>query len=345
VVLNTYGSSEVSANVTWARCRPGESVTIGRPLSNTRVYVLDPDRQPVPIDVPGELYVGGAGLARGYLSQPERTAERFVQDPFGAAANARLYRTGDRVRWLADGTLDYLGRFDDQIKLRGHRIELGELDAVLCAHPAVQAAVVTVREDVPGDPRLIAYVVPREPPGPTAEALREHLGARLPEVMVPSAFEVLDRLPLTASGKIDRKALAARAVREPVSPRAVREPVSPRGVTAQAIAEIWKDVLGVAEVDARHTFFELGGNSLLLVRVQQRLRAALDVHVTVAELFGYPTVEALAHWLAAARSAEPVPARPPEPVAAPAAALMSVDELERLIDEKHRERTSSGRRK
>ena len=343
VVLNTYGSSEVSANVTWARCRPGEPVTIGRPLSNTRVYVLDADRQPVPIDVPGELYVGGAGLARGYLSQPERTAERFVQDPFGAAANARLYRTGDRVRWLADGTLDYLGRFDDQIKLRGHRIELGELDAVLCVHPAVQAAVAMVREDVPGDPRLVAYVVPRDPPGPTAAALREHLGARLPEVMVPSAFEVLDRLPLTASGKIDRKALAARAA--PQAPRAVRERVSPRGATAQAIAEIWKDVLGVAEVDARHTFFELGGNSLLLVRVQHRLRAALDVHVTVAELFGYPTIDALAHRLAAVRPAEPVRARPREPVAARAAARMSVDELERLIDDKYLEKTSNGRSK
>jgi hybrid polyketide synthase/nonribosomal peptide synthetase FtdB len=343
VVLNTYGSSEVSANVTWARCRPGEPVTIGRPLSNTRVYVLDADRQPVPIGVPGELYVGGAGLARGYLSQPERTAERFVQDPFAAAANARLYRTGDRVRWLADGTLDYLGRFDDQIKLRGHRIELGELDAVLCTHPDVQAAVAMVREDVPSDPRLVAYVVPRESPGPTAAALREHLGARLPEVMVPSAFEVLDRLPLTASGKIDRKALAARAA--PQAPVAVRERVSPRGATAQAIAEIWKDVLGVAEVDARHTFFELGGNSLLLVRVQHRLRAALDVDVTVAELFGYPTIDALAHRLAAVRPAEPVRAVPREPVAAPAAARMSVHELERLIDDKYLENTSHGRTK
>ncbi|MEO7733518.1 MAG: non-ribosomal peptide synthetase, partial [Kofleriaceae bacterium] len=339
VVLNTYGSSEVSANVTWARCRPGEPVTIGRPLSNTRVYVLDADRQPVPIDVPGELYVGGAGLARGYLSQPERTAERFVADPFTTGGDARLYRTGDRVRWLADGTLAYLGRFDDQIKLRGHRIELGELDAVLCAHPAVQAAVAMVREDVPGDPRLVAYVVPREAPGPSAAALREHLGARLPEVMVPSALEVLDRLPLTASGKIDRKALAARAA--PQAAPAVRERVAPRGATAQAIAEIWKDVLGVAEVDARRTFFEQGGNSMLLMRVQHRLRAALDVSVTVAELFGYPTVEALAHRLAALRPTELVRARP----RGPAAARMSVDELERLIDDKYREKASNDRSK
>jgi amino acid adenylation domain-containing protein len=338
IVLNTYGSSEVSANATSYTCRPGAPASIGRPVDNTRVYVLDSDLQPVPVGIPGELYVGGVGLARGYLSQPARTAERFVPDPFSQRGGERLYRMGDRVRWLPDGNLEFLGRVDHQVKVRGYRIELGEIEFAISSHPAVRDCVVLVREDEPGDSRLIAYVAFREQPGPSDTALRDHVSTQLPVYMVPSAFVAVSALPLTASGKVDRRALAAQRAPRPIPPA---ECVPLQGDVEEALAEIWKDVLNVAVVDGRRPFFEQGGNSLLLVRVHQRIRSELRVEIPVGELFGHPTIEALAK-----RIRNPPPTAPPPRTSSspgPAArspeietaASMSTEALKRLIDEKY----------
>jgi acyl-coenzyme A synthetase/AMP-(fatty) acid ligase len=338
IVLNTYGSSEVSANATSYTCRTGAPVSIGRPVDNTRVYVLDPDLQPVPIGVPGELYVGGVGLARGYLSQPALTAERFVPDPFSPRAGERLYRMGDRVRWLPDGNLEFLGRVDDQVKIRGYRIELGEIEFAISSHPAVRHAVVLVREDQPGDSRLVAYVVFRDGHAPSDTALRDHASTTLPAYMVPSAFVALSALPLTASGKVDRRALAAQRALRAIPPA---ECVAPRGDIEEAVAEIWKDVLNLDAVDGRRPFFEQGGNSLLLVRVHQRLRSELRAELSVGELFGHPTIEALARRIRnpprtpASPRTSASPGRRASPPEIQTADAMSTEELERLIDEKY----------
>lgn len=340
IVLNTYGSSEVSANATSYTCRTGAPASIGRPLDNTRVYVLDPGLQPVPVGVPGELYVGGVGLARGYLSQPALTAERFVPDPFSQRGGERLYRMGDRVRWLPDGNLEFLGRTDGQVKIRGYRIELGEVELAVASHPAVRSSVVLVREDQPGDSRLVAYVVFREAPVPSDTALRDHVSTRLPVYMVPSAFVALPALPLTASGKVDRRALAARRAPRPIPPA---ECVPLEGDVEEALAEIWKDVLNVAAVDGRRPFFEQGGNSLLLVRIHQRIRSELRVDLPVGELFGHPTIEALAKRIRnpprtpSLHRTSASPGRAASPPEIAPAASMSAEALRRLIDEKHAE--------
>ncbi|HEX9939643.1 MAG TPA: amino acid adenylation domain-containing protein, partial [Longimicrobium sp.] len=262
-----------------------EGNPIGRPLGNVRLYVCDAFGNAQPAGVPGELLIGGAGVARGYLGRAAMTAERFVPDPFSTESGARLYRTGDRARWRADGTLEFLGRLDGQVKVRGFRIEPGEIEAVMRSHESVTDCVVVAREDVPGDRRLVAYVVGAV----EADELREHLRGSLPEYMVPAAFVALDALPLTPNGKLDRKALPA--------PEYVAEAnlyVAPRTPLEEVLADIWAEVLGVQRVGVHDSFFELGGHSLLIMRLLARIQDTLDLRISIRTVFSMPTLEAMA---------------------------------------------------
>jgi len=264
-----------------------DSIPIGRPISNTRIYILDGHGSPVPIGVTGELYIGGAGVARGYLNRPELTAERFLADPFADDAGGRMYRTGDLGRWLADGTIEFLGRNDHQVKIRGFRIELGEIEARLCAHGGVREAVVVAREDHPGEKRLVAYYAGDADIG--AEALRAHLGSALPDYMVPSAYVRLERLPLTPNGKLDRGALPA-----PEGEAYARGGwEAPRGAAEEMLAELWSDLLGVDRIGRHDNFFELGGHSLLAVTLIERMRRQ-GLQVDVRTLFASPTPAGIA---------------------------------------------------
>jgi amino acid adenylation domain-containing protein len=300
VVYNLYGPSETTTYSTAACIAQGGSVPpeIGRFIANTRGYVLDPQLAPVPIGVPGELYLGGSGVARGYLGKPALTAERFVPDPFGPSAGAevggRLYRTGDRVRWRPNGTLEYLGRMDHQLKLRGFRIEPGEIEVVLGQHPAVQTAVVSPREDASGEVRLVAYVVPERPVD--ANELRRFLGQRLPEYMVPTAIVPLESLPLLPNGKLDRAALPP-----PDQSRSDLDENynAPHTAVERMLADAWTEVLGVHRVGVHDNFFELGGHSLLATRVMARVQAAAGVELPVRVLFEEPTVEGMARRIEA----------------------------------------------
>ncbi|MBT3074761.1 MULTISPECIES: non-ribosomal peptide synthetase [Streptomyces] len=268
--------------------RDTASMPLGRPFPGTRAYVLDAGQRPVPIGVPGELCVGGVRLARGYHGRPELTAAQFVPDPFGGTGE-RLYRTGDLVRYRPDGTLEFLGRIDQQVKIRGLRIELGEIEAALTGHPGVGAAAVTAPEITPGNRRLAAYVTGLDgAPAPDPEALREHLREGLPDYMVPALWTVLDSLPMTASQKIDRKALPAPAT------TLERAYVAPRDPVEEAVAAIWAETLGVDRVGAEDDFFALGGHSLLATRVLARLREAFAVELPLRRLFEHTTVTALA---------------------------------------------------
>ncbi|MFD4789040.1 amino acid adenylation domain-containing protein [Streptomyces sp. NPDC058459] len=292
---NLYGPTEASVDVTRWSSHPAwtrPSVPIGTPIANTRVYVLDRSTAPVPIGVAGELHLGGVQLARGYGGRPDLTADRFVPDPFGAPG-ARLYRTGDLARWRADGTVEYLGRIDHQVKVRGFRIELGEIEAALAEQPGVGQAVAVVREDEPGDRRIVAYLTPGGVgPVPADGALRSALGRLLPDHMVPSAFVALDLLPLSPNGKVDRKALPAPAFERPDA-----HWVAPRDDTERALAGLWQQVLRIDRVGATDNFFEIGGDSMHAVRVVGLAREeGLDIPLT--ELFAQQTVEAVAAWLA-----------------------------------------------
>ncbi|MGE6764044.1 non-ribosomal peptide synthase/polyketide synthase, partial [Corallococcus interemptor] len=293
--FNVYGPTECTVDATACAFDASPTPTIGRPLANVRAYVLDRTLRPVPVGVAGEFFIGGEGVARGYLNRPELTADRFIPDAFSSTPGARLYRTGDVVRWRADGMLDYLGRADFQVKIRGFRIELGEIEAALLKHPQVHAAVVLAREDIPGDKRLVAYVVPPEgtEPAPTPEALKDWLKQLLPEHMCPSALLVLEALPLNTNGKVDRKALPA-----PQSGAAASTYVAPRNPTEEQLAAIWAAVLRVPQVGMKDSFFDLGGHSLLATQVVSRVRAAFSVELPLRALFESPTVEALAARLA-----------------------------------------------
>ncbi|WP_433873608.1 amino acid adenylation domain-containing protein [Saccharopolyspora sp. CA-218241] len=288
VLVNMYGITETTVHVSYQELSPElvarrDGSTIGRGIGDLRVYVLDERLQPVPPGVRGELYVGGAGLARGYLGRRGLTAQRFVADPHGPAGS-RMYRTGDLARWRPDGTLDYLGRADHQVKVRGFRIELGEIEAQLAAHPAVRQAAVVVREDRPGDRRLVGYAVGETDPA----ELRAHLAARLPDYMVPAAFVAVERIPLTANGKLDAAALPAP---DPAADAGGR---GPRDEVERVLCALFGEVLGVERVGIDDGFFDLGGHSLLATRLLARVRAELGAEPTIRELFDHPTVAGLA---------------------------------------------------
>ena len=288
---NLYGPTEAAIDVTFWACKRGSSgrIPIGRPVANTKVYVLDQRLQPVPVGVSGELYIGGVQLARGYLNRPELTAERFLPNPF--TPGERLYRTGDQVRWRPDGNLEFLGRLDQQVKLRGFRIELGEVEAVLGQHPQVREAVVLLREDHPGDQHLVAYVVSREEEAPEPGRLRDFLRDKLPEYMVPSAFVMLPRLPLTTNGKVDRRALPPPDRNRPELDQTY---VAPRTPVEELLAALWAEALGVERVGIHDNFFARGGHSLLATRVLSRVQQACGVELPLRALFETPTIAGLA---------------------------------------------------
>jgi len=295
--INTYGPTEASVIAT--AYEPGKQempteLPIGRPIANARVYILDSHQQPVPIGVHGELYIGGDGVARGYLNQPELTAEKFVPDPFSSEPNARMYKTGDLAQYRPDGNIEFRGRTDYQVKIRGYRVELGEIESQLDKHPSVREAVVEFRELVAGDKRLVAYVVPSSTPPPTAGDLRAFLKEQLPEYMVPSAFVTLKRMPLTPNGKIDRRAL-------PVPERAVfwpeEEARAPRDRLESQLVAMWEEVLGIRPIGVQQNFFDLGGHSLLAVRFVHRLGKTFGKNLPIATLLEAPTVERLARLL------------------------------------------------
>jgi amino acid adenylation domain-containing protein len=300
-LYNLYGPTEAAVDSTWWACRrddPRPAVPIGRPIANVRAYVLDAGMRPVPPGVPGELYLGGAGLARGYRNDPATTAGRFVPDPFAATPGARLYRTGDRCRWLDDGALDFLGRLDDQVKVRGFRIEPGEVEAALRDHPDVRDAVVTPQADVrDGQVRLIAHLVGRgENTVLTPQALRRHLKETLPDYMVPAAFVVVSALPRTAGGKLDRRALALAAP-PGERPATDRPYLPPRTPLEEFLAGLWCEVLHLDRVGALDHFFELGGNSIQGAMLVNRLQQRLGEQVYVVALFDSPTIAGLADYL------------------------------------------------
>jgi amino acid adenylation domain-containing protein len=297
-IVNEYGPTETvvgcSVYTVSADTSPTGSIPIGQPIANTDLYVLDRHLRPVPVGVPGELYIGGTGVARGYANRPDLTAERFIPHPFARTEGERVYRTGDLVRHRADGQLEFLGRQDDQVKLRGFRIELGEIEAVLGQHPLVREVAVVVREDQPGDMRLVAYVVAAAGEVPTSAALRSFLQQRLPDYMVPSAIVVLDVLPLTTNGKVDRKALPVPEYSRKDLDAALALPQSD---VERMIAAVWQQVLHIEQVSVHDNFFDLGGHSLLLIQVHSALQAHVGERVSVVDLFKYPTIRALANYL------------------------------------------------
>ena len=294
-IHNHYGPSETHVVTTYTLPQDTSKwppqAPIGRPIWNTRVYVLDGNLEPTPTGIPGELYVAGVQLARGYLQRPAESAERFVADPFGAPGG-RMYRTGDLARWRAEGVLDFLGRADQQVKIRGFRIEPGEIEAVLLSHPAVAQAAVIAREDRPGEKRLLGYVVPASGQSTDPASLRAHLGQSLPDYMVPAAIVVLEALPLTRNGKLDRKALPAPDLT--ASPSAWRAPRTPQ---EEILCALFAEILGLARVGIEDNFFELGGHSLLATRLISRIRGMLGVELPLRSLFEAPTVAGLAERL------------------------------------------------
>jgi amino acid adenylation domain-containing protein len=263
---------------------------IGRPISNTQIYVLDSTQQIVPIGVVGEIYIGGAGVARGYHGRPELTEQRFVDDPFSGSSGAKLYRTGDVGRWRADGTLEYLGRNDDQVKIRGYRVELGEIEAQLARHKQVKEAAVIAREDSPGEKRLVAYVTQRDRGGRGVEDMRAHLKAALPEHMVPSAFVILENFPLTPNGKLDRRALPAPDLGGYIT----RQYDPPQGQAEEALADIWRELLQLDHVGRRDNFFELGGHSLHAMKLIASVAEHLTVRLSAIAVFQHPTIKEMA---------------------------------------------------
>jgi amino acid adenylation domain-containing protein len=297
LVSNNYGPTENTVIVTYKILRPGaeteELPPIGRPVDNVQVYLLDQRVQPVPVGVPGELHVGGTQLARGYLSQPQLTAEKFIPNPFSEKPGARLYKTGDLARYLPNGEIEFLGRLDQQVKIRGHRIEPGEVEAVLAAHPMVRENAVICREDGRDGKRLVAYVVAREG-RPTINDLRGRLMEKLPEYMVPSTFVFLDQLPLTVNGKLDRAALPGPDLSRPALDSAY---LAPATELERIIFRIWQEALGLEQIGTQDNFFDLGGHSLMIIEVQRKLRETLKQEIGIVEMFKYPTIGALARHL------------------------------------------------
>jgi surfactin family lipopeptide synthetase A len=289
-LFNEYGPTEGTVWSSVYHCQPSglrTQVPIGRPIANMQIYLLDKYLNPVPIGVPGEIHIGGAGIARGYLNRPELTNQKFIPNPFSDEPGQRLYKTGDLARYLSDGNIEFLGRLDHQVKIRGFRIEQGEVESTLLQHPTVRETTVIAREDIPGDKRLVAYVVPNPEQTPTIDELRRFLKQKLPDYMVPSAFVLLDALPLTPNGKVDRRALPAPDQSRPDQSVTF---VAPRSPIEQQLADIWAEVLRLEQVGIHDNFFELGGHSLLATQVISRLRQAFGVELPVRTLFEAPTV-------------------------------------------------------
>ena len=328
---NLYGPTEAAIDVTFWDCKRGSrrsTVPIGRPIACTQIYILDQQHEPVPIGVVGVLFIGGEGLARGYWKRPELTAAAFIPNPFGPPGT-RLYRTGDRARFLADGAIEYRGRLDYQVKLRGFRVELGEVEAALARHPAVREAVVVARMHLQ-EQQLVAYLVLRGSEAPSNGELRRFLAKGLPDHMIPSAFVFLEAMPLSANGKIDRRALPAPAEGE--RPRLNEALVPPRNETEHTIAGIWRQVLRIETIGIHDNFFELGGHSLLLAQVHAQLTQTFGNGMSLAEMLEFPTVHALAQRV----HGKSTPARPRASV--PSGARSSLIE-QRLLRTKSREAT------
>ena len=335
-LYNLYGPTETSIGITGWKCRRNDqhvTVPIGRPISNVRLYILDANRNPVPVGVPGELYIGGVAVGRGYLNRPELDAERFVPDLFSDIPGDRLYKTGDCCRYLPDGNIEFLGQRDEQVKIRGFRIELGEIEAVLKQAPGVRDAVVIARESTPGNKFLAAYVVPQPGVEICAQGLEDVLRARLPEYMVPAATVMMDALPLLPSGKVNRRAFPAVEDKRPELASAY---VAPRSDLERQLAEIWQEVLHADRVGIQDNFFALGGHSLLAAQVVLRVARRLHIELPLREMFQTPTIAGLAQYLEAVRthgttSRQPIPPAPRDGQLPPSftqEALWVLDQLE-----------------
>jgi acyl carrier protein len=306
-LINTYGPTEATVVATACElntetgCDPSvqSEVPIGQPLGNSQVYILDEYLNPVPIGVPGELYIGGVGVARGYLNQPARTEKKFIPHPFIDEPRARLYKTGDRACRRANGNIEFLGRTDHQVKIRGFRVEPGEVESILGDHAAVRESVVLLREDAPDQKRLAAYIVPTSA-APSSSELRAFLRQRLPNYMVPSVFVMLEALPLTTTGKVDRRALPAP---DPAGFRAENAYAAPRASVEEVLAGIFEEVLGVARVGIHDDFFELGGHSLLATQVVSSVREVFQVELPLRSFFEEPTIAGLVEKIEVAQKA------------------------------------------
>ncbi|MGH9628555.1 MAG: non-ribosomal peptide synthetase, partial [Bryobacteraceae bacterium] len=292
--VNLYGPTECTILSTTFECTdPNARILIGSPIDNVRCFVLDQDLQPVPVGVVGELHIGGLSVGSGYLSRPELTAAKFISDPFSSDPGARLYKTGDLVRYLAGGELEFIGRMDNQVKIRGFRIELGEVESVIALHPAVRDVAVLAREDSPGEKRIVAYVVPRSENELSIQELLAFLHTKLPRFMIPALFVQLENLPLLPNGKLDPRALPA-----PDHQRSLGAGyLAPRTEMERVITPVWQEVLGLDRVGVHDNFFDLGGHSLLMVRLHSRLRDAVHADIEIIELFQYPTISSLAEHL------------------------------------------------
>jgi acyl-CoA synthetase (AMP-forming)/AMP-acid ligase II/acyl carrier protein len=294
-IINMYGPTETTVwSTTYKVNHDRGSIPIGRPIANTSIHIVDDHLQPVPIGVPGELMIGGAGVVRGYLNRPELTADRFIRNPFSDDPQARLYRTGDLARYLADGNIEFLGRMDFQVKIRGYRIELGEIEAVLNDYPAVHESVAIAREDVPGQKKIVAYVVPRNGEHLSTKELRNYTKERLPDYMVPAHVVALQAFPQTPNKKIDRKALPPPGNNRPERGADFEPPCTE---IEEAVAEIWAEALGVHEVGRNENFFDLGGDSLSACGIILSIRQTCSVDLPLKTLFCAPTIAAFADKL------------------------------------------------
>jgi amino acid adenylation domain-containing protein len=307
---NMYGPTETTIWSAASRVSGGGAVCIAGPIANTQFYIVDKFLQPVPIGIAGELCIGGDGVARGFLNRPELTSEKFTANPFGGGGGGRLYRTGDLARYRADGAIEFLGRMDQQVKLRGFRIELGEIEAAMGQHPQSRQVVVSVREDAPGDPVLVAYVAANSDQAPSPAEWRDWLRPKLPEYMVPSFYVTLETLPLTPNGKVNRKALPEPERARPVHRNGF---AAPRTALEKKLAVSWAEVLGAGSVGIDDNFFELGGHSLLGARLISRIRQALQIELPLRSLFEFPTIAGLAEcienirWISRAVTGSAVP--------------------------------------
>jgi amino acid adenylation domain-containing protein len=345
-VDNHYGPTEATVGVLTYRVEPDSfgrhaaTLPLGRPLANVQVYLLDANLHPVPPTVTGELYIGGSNLARGYFNLPGLTAERFIPDPFSGEPGARLYRTGDLARYLPDGNMEFLGRADSQVKIRGHRVELGEIEAALRQHPSVREAAALVVEDVPESRRLVAYVTLRTDASANPDELRAFLRGRLPDFMLPSSVVTLGEFPLTPNGKLDRGALPRRELTDAGSRSAYAPPQSE---IERIIAALWEEALQLERVSVEDNLFDLGGHSLVLLQVQGKLREALRREVSIVDMFEHPTVSSLARHLGRTTEAPtplteiPQPAGRREELRRRRSHLRDIHQAERVSRESHHE--------